>query len=217
MDATQIAKAMFFGARSVRRAVGGLWAKLVMRALGVEFGPGLDIGSPPFIHRSKGATIRLGSGVIIYNRVEENPAGIAHKTVLSASRPGAQIIIGNKVGLSGAVLVAWNRIEIGDDANLGAGAAVYDTDFHPINPDQRLANDHSGTGVAPVKIGPRVWLGARCMVLKGVTIGEEAVVAAGAVVTRDVPPRAIVAGVPAKVIGHVGGASGPRVGSASKP
>lgn len=53
---------------------------------------------------------------------------------------------------------------------------------------------------APVTIGPRAWLGMRVMVLPGVTVGEDAIVASGAVVTRDVPPRTVVAGVPAEVL-----------------
>lgn len=53
---------------------------------------------------------------------------------------------------------------------------------------------------APVRIGPRAWLGMRVMVLPGVTIGEDAIIASGAVVTRDVPPRTIAAGVPAQVL-----------------
>lgn len=194
---------MFHGLRRARWALGGVWGRLVLTGLGVKYGSGLRLGSPPFVHRSNGATIQIGSNVTIYNSLEENVAGIAHRTVLCAGRRGARLLIGNRVGISGAVLCAWDRVEIGDDANIGAGAAIYDTDFHPLEPTARLANRFEQTGVAPVVIGPRVWLGARCMVLKGVTIGEAAVVAAGAVVTKDVPAFAIVAGVPARVIGDV--------------
>jgi acetyltransferase-like isoleucine patch superfamily enzyme len=72
-----------------------------------------------------------------------------------------------------------------------------DSDYHDLN-------DHSLPGKSsPVKIGDNVWLGARATVLKGVTIGDGAVVAAGALVTRDVPSRTVVAGVPARVIKHL--------------
>jgi len=202
MDNTQIVKALFYGARNVRGAVGGLWGRMVLRGLGVDYGRGLVIHSAPFVHRSKGATIRLGHDVTILNTIEENPAGIAHRTALCASRPGAKLLIGNHVGISGGILVAWQQIEVGDFVNMGAGAAIYDTDFHPLDPQLRFRGPQ-GTLVAPVSIGPYAWLGARSIVLKGVTIGEAAVVAAGAVVTRDVPPWTVVAGVPARVVATI--------------
>jgi acetyltransferase-like isoleucine patch superfamily enzyme len=69
-----------------------------------------------------------------------------------------------------------------------------DCDFHRI---EDKAYDTTGV---PIVIEDRAWLGNRCMVLKGVTIGHDAVVAAGSIVTRDVPPRTVVAGVPAQVV-----------------
>jgi acetyltransferase-like isoleucine patch superfamily enzyme len=71
---------------------------------------------------------------------------------------------------------------------------VMDTDFHRV---EDKAYDTSGK---PVILEERVWLGNRSMVLKGVTIGHDSVVAAGSVVIGDVPPRSIVAGVPARVV-----------------
>lgn len=68
---------------------------------------------------------------------------------------------------------------------------ITDSDYHPINgqdPD------------APVTIGEHVWIGSRSIVMKGVTIGDGAIVAAGSVVTKDVPAGALVAGVPAQVV-----------------
>lgn len=202
MDSTQIVKALFYAARHARGVAGGLWGRIVLRGLGVDYGRGLVIHSAPFVHRSKGAAILLGNDVTILNTIEENPAGIAHRTTLCASRPGAKLLIGNNVGISGGILVAWQQIEVGDFVNIGAGAAIYDTDFHPLDPQLRFRGPQ-GTLVAPVCIAPYAWLGARSMVLKGVTIGEAAVVAAGAVVTRDVPPWTVVAGVPARVVATI--------------
>jgi acetyltransferase-like isoleucine patch superfamily enzyme len=173
---------------------------MVMRSYGVEYGPGLRIGSAPVIRRQAGASIRLGRNVIIANTLPENPAGITHRTVLVACRPGAELSIGDNVGISGAVFYAWQRIEIGDRVMVGADAMVYDSDFHSLNAEDRREGDKNA-GVAPVVIGADVWLGARSIVLKGVTIGAGSVVAAGAIVTRDVPPGVIVGGVPAKVLG----------------
>lgn len=195
-----ILRAAIFLTRRVRWSIGGLWARAVMRSYGVEFGPGLKVGSAPVIRRADGASIRLGRRVTIANTLAENPAGISHPTALCASRPGAQLIIGDDVGMSGAVICAFKRVEIGDRVLIGADAAVYDGDFHQIDPVDRV-NQPFDFAAAPVVIESDVWLGARCMVLKGVRIGKGAVVAAGAIVTKDVPPGVIVAGVPAKVIG----------------
>lgn len=79
------------------------------------------------------------------------------------------------------------------------GTKIYDTDFHSTNPHKRL---HGNTDVPskPIHIGERVFIGGHSIILKGVTIGDEAVIGACSVVTRDVPAREIWAGNPAKFI-----------------
>lgn len=188
--------------------MGGIWARCVLRSYGVQFGEGLRLGSAPVIRRHKDGVIRLGRNVVIANELAENPAGVAHRTALCACGPGAQLLIGDGVGISGAILHAMRRIEIGEAVMIGAGASVFDHDFHPLDAADRRRGDDSRLGIAPVAIGPDVWLGAGAMVLKGVTIGRGAVVGAGAVVTRDVPAWTIVAGVPSRVVGPVPRASG---------
>jgi acetyltransferase-like isoleucine patch superfamily enzyme len=182
---------------------------MVLHSYGVKFGPGLYLGSAPVIRRQPRATITLGKNVRIVNELAENPVGVTHRTVLAADSPGAELCIGDDVGMSGVILYAWKRIEIRDRVCLGADASIFDTDSHPLDPQKRWDCDLAAVGVAPVLIEQDVWIGARAMVLKGVTVGACAVVAAGAVVTRSVPPGAIVAGVPARVIGWAPGFSGP--------
>jgi acetyltransferase-like isoleucine patch superfamily enzyme len=188
--------------RKIRWRVGGFWGRMVLRGYGVQYGPGLVLHSAPLVRRENTAVIRIGRKVSILNQQEENPAGIPFRTVLYACHPGAELIIGNEVGISGAILYAWRRIEIGDGVNIGAGAAIYDTDFHPLGIADRRANDQTKVGAAPVVIEEDAWLGARSIVLKGVRIGRGAIIGAGAVVTKDVPPGVIAAGVPARVVGQ---------------
>jgi acetyltransferase-like isoleucine patch superfamily enzyme len=176
-----------------------------MRSYGVKYGPGLRLGSSPVIRRHPSAVIRIGRNALISNELAENPAGISHRTALCACLPGAELVIGDDVGISGAIIYAWKKISIGDRVFIGADAAIYDSDFHPLDPVKRSDLDVESIGMAPVVIESDVWIGARAMVLKGVTVGRGAVVGAGAIVTSDVPPGAIVAGIPAKVIGHVPG------------
>ena len=108
---------------------------------------------------------------------------------------GGHLEIGNNVFINyGTSLVAACHVKVGDDCLIGTHVMVMDTDFHRV---EDKAWDTTGV---PIIIGDRVWLANRSIVLKGVTIGDDAVVAAGAVVTRDVPARCVVAGSPARVV-----------------
>jgi acetyltransferase-like isoleucine patch superfamily enzyme len=95
-------------------------------------------------------------------------------------------------------IVCFGRVEIGDDCLIADSVHFYDHD-HRID-DPAIPIREQGYSTRPVRVGNNVWLGARCVVLKGVTIGDGAVVAAGSVVTRDVPSGAVVGGVPAKTL-----------------
>lgn len=90
-------------------------------------------------------------------------------------------------------IVCAKSIKIGKDVAIAREVIIRDTDSHEI-----VGKEHEP--IKPVVIGDHVWIGAKAMIMKGVTIGEGAIVAAGAVVTKDVPPKTIVAGVPARVI-----------------
>ena len=76
---------------------------------------------------------------------------------------------------------------------------LMDTGFHHVDPDRRL----DPPTAQPIVIEDNVWIGARSVVLPGVTIGHDSVVGIGSVVTRDVAPRTVVVGVPAKVVRHL--------------
>lgn len=108
--------------------------------------------------------------------------------------PGGLLEIGDNVFFNQGVNVfAASSVRIGSRVRLADHATVYDTDFHPVRPD-------APTRVAPVVIEDNVWIGRAAIVLPGVTVGRHSVVAAGAVVVDDVPPRSVVAGNPARVV-----------------
>ena len=108
---------------------------------------------------------------------------------------GKNIRFGKRVFInSGCKFQDQGGITIGDDVLVGHNCVIA-TLNHAMDPDRR-----ADMVPAPVVIGDKVWIGANVTILQGVTIGEGAVVAAGAVVSKVVPPRAVVAGVPAKVI-----------------
>jgi acetyltransferase-like isoleucine patch superfamily enzyme len=107
-----------------------------------------------------------------------------------------RIQIGKHVYINrSTILDASLSITIGDDTMIGPNCYLTDHD-HGLDLDATLGEQPLVE--APLHIGDNVWIGAHATILKGVTVGEQAVVAAGAVVTQDVPPRTIVGGVPAR-------------------
>lgn len=114
----------------------------------------------------------------------------------------ATLEIGNNVGMTQVSITCKKHIKIGDNVKIGAGTMIYDTNFHNINWEIRRNHDEdlrTATN-ASVYIGNDVFIGARCIINKGVTIGNRSIIAAGSVVIKDVPPDCIVGGNPAKVI-----------------
>ena len=108
---------------------------------------------------------------------------------------GKNIIVGKRVFINeGCCFQDQGGISIGDDCLIGQQVVIA-TLNHDLDPKHR-----KDMLPAPVKIGKNVWIGAHATILQGVTIGDNSVVAAGAVVTKDVPPNTVVGGVPAKII-----------------
>jgi acetyltransferase-like isoleucine patch superfamily enzyme len=148
-----------------------------------------------------GGLTRLVGGVIVSN---SGTLRIGRKVKLNG-RPvpielvalqGAQLSIGEGTSINrGVSICAKQSIRIGRDCGIGNDCLIFDTDFHTMGDPARSAVDAS-----PVSIGDHVWLAARSVILKGVTIGDGAVVCAGSVVATNVAPYTMVGGVPARLI-----------------
>jgi acetyltransferase-like isoleucine patch superfamily enzyme len=110
------------------------------------------------------------------------------------------VIIGNytRIGLHNTII---GPVTIGHHVNLAQGITVTALNHKFENPDIRI--DEQGISTKPVIIGNDIWVGTNAVILPGVTIGDHSVIAAGAIVTKDVPPHSLVAGVPAKVIKQI--------------
>ena len=110
------------------------------------------------------------------------------------------VIIGDhtRIGLHNTII---GPVEIGNNVNLAQGITVTALNHNFSDTNKRI--DEQGVSTNPVTIEDDVWVGANAVILPGVTIGEHCVVAAGAIVTKDVPPHSLVAGVPAKVIKNI--------------
>ncbi len=130
-------------------------------------------------------TIRLGDHVSIWSHLGT--------TQLHAA-PRATLTIGSNTFInSGSIISASNSIQIGNNVQIANQVIIMDGDFHGVD-------DREEWKVGEIVVEDNAWIATRAMILKGVKIGEGATVAAGSVVTKDVPPHTLVGGVPAKVI-----------------
>jgi acetyltransferase-like isoleucine patch superfamily enzyme len=174
-------------------------ARLTFALNGVAWQRGWRIYGAPIIQRHAGSTIRIGRDLTLRSWYASNPLGVVRRTLLCTWARDAQLIIGQGVGMTGAVIVAQTRIEIGDHVWIGANSTIVDTDFHPLSPEARRRDPSAGKS-APILIEDEVFIGMWAIILKGVRIGRGAVIGAGAVVTSDVPAGAIAVGNPARVV-----------------
>jgi acetyltransferase-like isoleucine patch superfamily enzyme len=180
-----------------------LWIPVWIKLIGVRAGRRCRFVGFPIVKIAPGANIRLGDDVLVNSRKESNSAGLPHPSILAALSPQSSIVIGDGTGLSGASISARCAITIGKKVLIGAGACIWDNDFHPLDAKQRRENPTDNALSSPINIEDDVFIGARSLILKGVRIGRGAVIGAGSVVTRDVEAQNIVAGNPARVVGSI--------------
>jgi len=170
--------------------------------------------------------VRLGLNTIVngdlafkrFHSTKEIALTIGHHCTLDgvhfAVGEHGTVEIGNYCYFSNAILLCEMELHIGNYVVIGWNTTIADTDFHPVSPAARIhdaiACSHVGQGrprppipMRPVTIEDDVWIGPNVTILKGVRIGAGAFIEAGALVTREVPPRARVLGNPAQVVGVV--------------
>jgi acetyltransferase-like isoleucine patch superfamily enzyme len=175
---------------NLMRFGGRLWCQLQ----GVKIGARVLIHGFPRVFRKEGGEVIFCEGVTINASFWSNPLNDGRRTVLHVGR-GARLVLGRNSGLSNARVICSERIMIGEESLVGAGCLICDSDMHEIP-----LGSSSAVKTAPITIGKRVFLGAGCIVLKGVTIGDGVVVGAGSVVAVNLPPGCLAAGNPCRVI-----------------
>ncbi|MDA3924601.1 MAG: acyltransferase [Kiritimatiellae bacterium] len=169
---------------------------------GLKWSPTWRLWRLPLIScKGKGSKIEIGENFTACSDPKHNSLGVIQRVTIKTVGHGALITLGDRVGISGCTITAARSIIIGDHVLIGSGALITDNDAHPISPDDRRLGC---AGISkPIVIEDDVFIGARAIVLKGVTIGKGSVIGAGAVVSKSVPPYSICVGNPAKVVGDV--------------
>ena len=168
----------------------------------------LSLANSSKIVLEKGARLNFGFFTHIFSKrrnskliLEEDASFVLTGKAMIQS--GAMIFLGRgktlKIGrstfTSNIKILAHDDITIGDNCIFGWECQIFSGDGHPIYQEESIINKD-----VPVVIEDNVWVGSRALILKGVRVGKGSIVAAGAVVTKDVPPNCIVAGNPAKVV-----------------
>jgi acetyltransferase-like isoleucine patch superfamily enzyme len=177
----------------------------------------------PFVTRGKilrhvGVTIH-SSAKVDFGRIRLQAACILEigegsivEGDLILERDRAAISIGRNTFIGNSLIASAAKVEIGDDVLISWGCNIVDHGSHAIGWEYRKEDvkgwyygkkDWTNVPVKPVRIGNKSWIGMNVIILKGVEIGEGAVVGAGSVVTRNVQPWTVVAGNPAKLIREI--------------
>ena len=151
------------------------------RGRGSKIYRSVRMDTPPYRHFSLGQKSVIESYSCINNAVGD-------------------VVIGDhtRIGLHNTII---GPVTIGSHVNLAQGITVTALNHNFEAPERRI--DEQGVSTQQVTIGDDIWIGANAVVLPGVTVGNHCVIAAGAVVTKDVPPHSLVAGVPAKIIKQI--------------
>ena len=202
--------ALSYAAITLQRIWSQGWGTPLLRIkaalFGIEVGHGAVACGPVILGRWPGSRISIGRGCSLISSSRRATAATLYAPVrLRTFAPSARIELAEGVQLSGTAITARScAITIGKDTMVGPNCVITDSDFHAHWPAETRHNEPAFELDRAVTIGNNVWIGMNSLILKGVSIGDGSIIAAGSVVVRDVPAGCIAAGVPARVVRQPG-------------
>lgn len=199
MMIVKLLKALKFAHRMVSAFVSTWITKAILHCNGASFRRLRALGIPS-VNVSLGGRFEIGDDFYVRTGIRWTEVGLPGTRLRVG--PSGSLKIGSRVGISNCTIVAQQEVIIGDDVKIGGGAQIFDTNFHSLDPKERVSGCEVASCIrtAPVHIGDRVFIGTNAIVCKGVSIGDESIVAAGSVVVSDVPAGEIWGGNPAQRI-----------------
>lgn len=183
--------------------------RLILTINDVKYGRNLKIYNRFYITKHKNAKLTIGNDFVFTSGESFNPLCRNIRGAIYLPEENSQLIIGNNVGISSACIWAKESITIKDNVKIGGDCILMDTDAHNLDYQIRASNliDSQGRAIdsttansKPIVVENDVLIGTRCIILKGVTIGEKSIIGSGSVVTKSIPANCIAAGNPCKVI-----------------
>lgn len=171
---------------------------------GAVVGRRFRTSGPCYFKMARAKSIRIGQRVTFIADHRRNRVGLTNPVILETWGDG-EIEIGDGSGGSSVVISSRSKVTVGKRVLLGGNVRLFDNDFHALDPVLRRdpVSDRGHIKSRPIHIGDDVLIGTSAMVLKGVTVGEKAIIGAGSVVACDVPAGEIWSGNPACRIGRV--------------
>ena len=179
--------------------------KCMFYSAGAKIGKNFNAYNRIYLKLYKNAILTIGDNFTLLSGEAINPISRNIKACIYLNN-GAVLTIGNNVGLSSPCIWCNESISIGNNVKIGGGSLILDTDCHSLDHITRRnpIHDKMYTKNKPVIISDDVFIGANSIILKGVHIGARSIIAAGSIVTKDIPADCIAGGNPCKVIRVIG-------------
>lgn len=162
---------------------------------GIKRGKNISFQGKTIFRNLPNSHISIGNNCSFNSSHRSNLIGVYSPCMISTIERNAKIEIGNNCGLSGTVIASALHIKLGNNVRCGANTLITDSDWH--TDDYRTGKNKE------VIIDDNVWLGYGVKVLKGVHIGENSLIGAGSIVTKDIPANVVAAGNPCKIIKEI--------------
>ena len=184
------------------------WNKIYFFLNNIKYGKNFRVFNHLYLKIHVGALVQIGNNCTIMSGAGLNPISRNIKTCIYVGKK-ATLKLGNDVGISSSTLWVKESVSIGNSVAIGADCIIMDTDAHNLDWKIRCSEETNEYGEsvdmvtaasAPIVIEDNVLVGARCIILKGVTIGARSIIGSGSIVTKDIPSDCIAAGNPCKVI-----------------
>jgi acetyltransferase-like isoleucine patch superfamily enzyme len=186
--------------KSLRNIYSSYFRARLLLVRGLTISQGVIVKGMPIVDTSDGGTIYIGRGATLNSRNKGYHVNMHSPVKLIADRKGATIRIGAETRINGTCVHAYTSVTIGEKCLIGGNCQIIDCNGHGTSfgdSADRISTAGEGN---PVVIEDCVWIGANALILPGVRIGRGSVIAAGSVVTADIPEMVVAGGNPARVI-----------------
>lgn len=183
-----------------RRMADRMYLLNVRSIIGVQAAQGLSVQGRPLIKIDRGCLLALEHNIVLNSRNTNYHVNMHAPVKLMADGNNSCIVIGAHTRIHGTCIHASDRVEIGRRCLIAANTQIIDNNRHDLSfANVEMRGDTTGTP-RPVHIGDDVWIGLNVIVLPGTSIGQGSVIAAGSVISGNVPPMSLVRGNPGIVV-----------------